>query len=66
MKILLEIGADVNIENKDNETALHIATIIGREEIVELLIKNGCELNRRDKNGKSALDAAIEKGTQYF
>lgn len=33
----------------------------GREEIVELLINNSAEINRRDKNDKSALDIAVEK-----
>lgn len=33
----------------------------GREEIVELLLKNGAEVNRKNKNDKSPLDIAVEK-----
>lgn len=65
VRILIENGADVNLENGDNETALHIATVIGREEIVELLVKNNAEVNRRNRNEKTALDIAIEKGTNF-
>lgn len=39
--------------------------IIGREEIVEFLIENGAQVNRRDKNEKSALDIAVEKGNFF-
>lgn len=35
---------------------------LGREEIVELLIKNGVDINSRNKNGQCALDIAVEKG----
>lgn len=35
---------------------------IGREEIVELLVKNGADVNRKNKNEKTALDIAVEKG----
>lgn len=35
---------------------------LGREEIVEMLVKHGADVNRKNKNGKSALDIAVEKG----
>lgn len=36
---------------------------LGREEIVEVLLKNGAKVNHKDKKEKSPLDIAIEKGT---
>lgn len=35
---------------------------LGREEIVELLLRNGVEINSKNKNGSTALDVAVEKG----
>lgn len=35
---------------------------IGREEIVELLLRNGVDINSKNKNGSTALDIAVEKG----
>lgn len=35
---------------------------LGREEIVELLLKNGVDINSKNKNGSAALDIAVEKG----
>lgn len=36
---------------------------LGREEIVEILVKNGAYVNLKNKNDKTALDIAVEKGT---
>lgn len=62
VEILVQNGADVNSTNTDEETPLHIATLIGRDEIVDFLIKSGADVNRKDKNEKTALDIAVEKG----
>lgn len=35
---------------------------LGREEIVELLLRNGVDINSINKNGSTALDIAVEKG----
>lgn len=34
----------------------------GREEIVELLLKNGADINQKNKQGNTPLDIAVEKG----
>ena len=37
----LEAGTDVNTQNSDNRTALHLAASEGQTAVVEFLIKNG-------------------------
>lgn len=43
MKLLIENGADVNLKNKMNMTALTIAVISNKIEAVKLLLDNGAE-----------------------
>jgi len=40
-EVLLEAGAAVDALDKNNNTALHYAAGYGRDECVELLLKNG-------------------------
>lgn len=35
---------------------------VGNEEIADLLIKHGAEINLKDSNGKTPLQKAVEKG----
>ncbi|WP_394794222.1 ankyrin repeat domain-containing protein [Armatimonas sp.] len=59
-KNLLAHGADPNVANDDGNTPLHIAAFFCRAELVELLLKNGAELNRKNPRGETA--AAIVSG----
>ncbi len=43
MKLLIENGADVNLKNKMNMTALTIAVISNKIEAVKILLENGAE-----------------------
>jgi ankyrin repeat protein len=56
---LLEKGADVNAKNKDDMTALILASERRNKDIVELLLTAGAVVNAQDKNGRTALIAAI-------
>lgn len=51
-KFLIENGADVNIKNKEGETALMRADA----KTAKLLIDNGAFINVKNNNGKTALD----------
>lgn len=52
----LTSGADVNSEdNRFGVTALMLASAKGKFEIVELLVKSGADVNRKDNEGLSAL-----------
>lgn len=55
----LSAGADLNTQNMDGETALHIAARCGLYEISERLIKNGAELNVYDAYGRNVLHTAV-------
>ena len=51
--------ANINDANKDGRTALHYAVSGRNIEIVQLLIKNGINLDVRDAFGVSALDLSL-------
>jgi hypothetical protein len=54
IKTLIEAGADVNIKNKDGQTALIIVVGAGDIEIVEMLVKAGADPDIEDAFGVSA------------
>jgi ankyrin repeat protein len=41
-------GADVNGKNKDGWAPLHLAALVGRVEVAELLLESGMGWNRCD------------------
>ena len=43
IKILLEAGADVNLQDKDGNTALIIATISKKKDVACMLLEAGCQ-----------------------
>ncbi len=59
---LIVDGADVNIQNNNNTTPLHLAAFNGHKEIVELLIGAGAYINRTNTNGTSPLHFAAYRG----
>jgi ankyrin repeat protein len=54
IKILIEAGADVNVKNRDGQTALIIVVGAGDVEIVEMLVKAGADPDIEDAFGVSA------------
>uniref|UniRef100_A0A182JHQ4 Histone-lysine N-methyltransferase n=1 Tax=Anopheles atroparvus TaxID=41427 RepID=A0A182JHQ4_ANOAO len=65
IQLLLEVGADVNICDKENNTSLHWAAMAGCSETMHLLVKNGCDPNVQNINGDTPLHLACrhENGT---
>jgi hypothetical protein len=57
VKTLLDRKANPNVSNRDGETPLHHAALMGRHEVVPLLIERGADLGARNKNDETALDA---------
>ena len=51
VKYILDKGADVNKQNDNGDTALHIAAKNDNVEIIELLIKNKAALDIPNKEG---------------
>ena len=62
VKVLVENGADVDVKDADNNTALHNATLRGHLEIVKLLIENSADVNAQDNDDQTALHIAAEFG----
>lgn len=55
-------GAEVDVEGEDDRTPLHDAADIGHKALVELLIRGGASLLRRDKHNNTPYGLAYERG----
>lgn len=55
VKELLERKANVNAATKKGNTALHIASLAGQQDVVELLVKFGADVDCRSQNGFTPL-----------
>ncbi len=62
MSYFLKIGADINYQNKNGQTALKFAASNKKLENVKVLVQKNADKNLKDNNGKTALDYAKEKG----
>lgn len=58
VKILLELGADINAANQAGETALHVAATGQLNTIVQLLAERGAKLDVKNKRGQTPLALA--------
>ena len=57
-QLLLEHGANVNAQNKNGQTALHIASASQLAQIVSLLLKLGLDVNAKDNDDMTPLHLA--------
>jgi ankyrin repeat protein len=64
IEYLIKSGADVNLKNKFNQTALHIAIIFDNEETINVLLKNNADIQIKDimKNSPQDLYAKYHGG----
>jgi uncharacterized protein len=61
INLLLSAGAEVNgIDNEEGSAPLINAIYFGRIQIVKILLDAGANPNLRDKNGKTAIEIALE------
>jgi ankyrin repeat protein len=60
VKLMVELGADVNAANANGFTALHGAVIRGANSIVAFLAEHGATLSPKDKRGRTPLTIAEE------
>ena len=58
--LLLKNKCDVNITNKDGVTALMNAAQQNQMDIVRALVEAGCDITRRDNEGKNSVNWAKE------
>ncbi len=66
MKNLIELGAQVNIEDHAGDNALHILASQNEYalDIIELLLENGADPNHRNEKDKKPIDYALNKITR--
>ena len=62
-RLLIDAGADINIPDKYQQTALHLAAYFGYDDIVDSLIKRpNVNINSRDEDGDTPLHVAADNG----
>ena len=61
-KLLLEKGAEANIQDEDGWTALYWAAGSGHGAVVETLLEKGADVNIQNKDGWTALHWAAKNG----
>ncbi|CAG9816689.1 unnamed protein product [Phaedon cochleariae] len=67
VKLLLEAGADINIQDEDGSTALMCSAEHGHIEIVKhLLCQPDCDSTITDVDGSTALKIAMEAGHRHI
>jgi len=65
VKVLLDAGADVNAINEADFTALHGAAFRGLNEVIQILVERGANINARDFRGRTPFRLA-EGSKQSF
>ncbi|XP_029657080.1 E3 ubiquitin-protein ligase MIB2 isoform X1 [Octopus sinensis] len=61
VNFLIDSGADLEVRDKDADTALHYAVFGGHCDVVALIVSKGANVNRQDKSGNTPLHYAVEK-----
>ena len=56
------MGASINVQDKDGETALMMASQNSHEEVVEMLLAKGARTEIKDKHGQTAIMMASNNG----
>jgi uncharacterized protein len=62
IKLLVEHGVDVNAFNTNGQTILHNAAARGSNPVIQYVAEKGARLDKKDKQGRTALDIASGGG----
>jgi hypothetical protein len=60
VRLLLEHGADINVQNQIGRTPLHRASMIGALGVVRLLLEHGADVEAKNNVGETALQEAAD------
>jgi ankyrin repeat protein len=58
VKLMVELGGDVNEQRPGGGTALHTATRFGDNEMIQFLVDKGADLNAKDRFGRNVMQEA--------
>ena len=58
LRLLLELGADLNRPNAAGDTAVHAAAALGMNTVISFLSERGADLSAKNKGGRSPIDVA--------
>ena len=58
LRLLIELGADVNRPNAAGDTAVHAAAALGMNTVISFLSERGADLSAKNKAGRSPIDVA--------
>ncbi len=59
VKMVLDLGGDVNAVNADGRTALHGAVFLGAMPVIRQLVEKGADLEAKDRYGQTPLSMAL-------
>jgi ankyrin repeat protein len=62
LRLLLERGADINVQNHFGRTPLHRASFRGALGVVRLLLEHGADVEAKNNIDKTALQIAADEG----
>jgi hypothetical protein len=62
LRLLLEHGADINVQSQSGRTPLHWASTYGALEVVRVLLEHGADVEAKENSGKTALQEAADMG----
>ncbi|KAH8668381.1 ankyrin repeat-containing domain protein [Xylariales sp. PMI_506] len=62
--LLLERGADIDRQDQNGGTALHLAAELGCEDVVEMLLHRSANPNKADFMGRTPLFSAVQSGNE--
>jgi ankyrin repeat protein len=62
VKLLLERGGNIDIQDESGNTALHYATSAGRKDVVKYLLEHGADVSVVNAKEQKAIDYASIKG----
>ena len=62
IQVLIQNGANVNVQNKYGKTAIHLANQYGHKDCIETLLRAGADVSIQNIYGRTALHWASIKG----